>query len=173
MRFRFHMQKIVAWVTCAICIFFCGLHTATAQNSLPVEVEQALSEVSPLVVMITTDSRNPANATHGTGIIIGFDDSYVYVITADHVVWRDETTPRGDIKLDIKYPNGDVASIRNVEVTSRHDPPYVEGQRHLDLAVLRFERRQYKLPLDELNFSVIGRSNAVADPGKDVFDWLR
>ena len=153
------MQRIVVWMICAIFVLFCGLHTAWGQNSLPIEVERALSEVNPLVVMITTDSRNPATATYGTGIIIGFDDSYVYVITADHVVWKDETTPRADIKLEVKYPNGDAASIRNVEVTSRHDPPYEEGQRHLDLAVLRFDRRQYKLPLDELNFSVLGRSN--------------
>lgn len=131
-------------------------------QSNPVEVEQAFKEVSPLVVMITADSGDAAQAKKGTGIIIGYDQTSIYVITADHVVWNGDT-PSTDVKIDLKYSNGDVVPIKDAQVLQKHHPRNAGGARGLDLAVLRFDRASYKLPLDELDFRVLGKSNELRD----------
>lgn len=154
----FYSKRIIINAILVSTIFILCYGRITAQNVLPIEVEQALGEVSRVIVMISTDG----DTRHGTGIMIGFDESFAYVITADHVVWRG-ATPRPNVRIDIKYPNGDVASIKNVEVTPNHDPAYEEATSGLDLAVIRFDRSQYKFPLEELDFNIIGRSSDLLD----------
>jgi S1-C subfamily serine protease len=146
-------------------LLLAAVERASGQASNPVEVGQALREVSPLIVMITADSGDGSFTKQGTGVIIGYDDTSVYVITADHVVWNG-TTPSPRVTLEIMYTNGDDAPIRNVQVLRTHEPPYVGQRQGLDLAVLRFDRAAYKMPLDELSFRVLGRSGELKDQEK-------
>src|ERR1051326_1116612 len=129
----------------------------------PVEVLQALEEVSPLVVINIADSREPGLPKKGTGIIVGYDQSSIYIVTANHVVWNGDERS-SNVKIDVKYANGDIAPIRNVEVLlSKHEPRDIGGRRGLDLAVLRVNRSSYKMPIDELRYRVIGRSGELKD----------
>jgi V8-like Glu-specific endopeptidase len=144
-----------------ICLLLLAINDVLGQTTSPVEVEQAFTEVSPLTVMITA-GKGEGDPERGTGIIVGYDNSNVYVITADHVVWSSDI-PSNNVRLDIKYSNGDDAPIRNVEVLPNHESRHVNGRLGLDLAVLRFDRAAYKMPLDELNFNVLGRSNELKD----------
>ena len=64
------------------------LGQAGGQQTLPIDLQRAFVEAKPLIAMLEVDWPAPEPPSFGAGVLIGYDASFIYGITASHVVWR-------------------------------------------------------------------------------------
>ena len=101
-----------------------------------------------LIVVVSGDLSG-TNDVFGAGIIVGMDADYLYIATANHVVRRGPREAT-NLKVEFQFLAGRVdAELEDVSDNT------------IDLAVLRVDRSQRTISIDEIPFDLLGSSEGL------------
>ena len=140
----------VALATWTVAVFIC-----LSTRALHADPQEAQQRASKLIVNLTGDFAGKKE--FGAGIIVGLQSGQVYIVTAEHVLWKGPHVLQ-NVKVRVQGLSGDPVPATVEE--RWHDEESVR----LDLGVLIVRNAtELRVAVDDLPFDVLGESGGLRD----------